>query len=272
MPGRFTDLYIILIMLLVAGAAIVVAEGTGRITGQLFDDDTGEPIEAATVVVVGSKRGAVTDFNGRYVIGGLEPGTYTLICSDADYCTDTLKSVPVRSKTTTNAPSRLHKYEPGKPGKQTCEQWLVSEDTARAESVAGSYEPLWEAWAPITNLRGEIFLARRPPLYLAVRVDACGDTMIVTFDQNNDLIMSLIKGSVTDAESGKPIVEANVTVTESDSEVKTDMEGKFIHEELVPDCYTIEISHPDYETCTMTEVKVHSNATGISCQLNRQNK
>jgi uncharacterized surface anchored protein len=272
MPGRFLDLYIILIMMFAAGTAIVVAEGTGKIASQLIDDETDDPIEAATVMIVGSKRGAVTDFNGRYVIGGLEPGTYTLVCSDADYCTDTLKTIPVRSNTTTNASSRLHRYEPGRSAKQTCEQWLVSEATATAESVAGPYGPLWEAWAPITNLKGGVLLARTPPLYLAVRADACGDTMIVTFDQNKNPILSIIEGTVTDEETGKPIAGANVAVAESDSRAITDKDGKFICQELEPNCYAIEVSHPDYNIIRMMEVKVHSSCAQISCQLARLNK
>ncbi len=274
MPGRFTDLYVILIMLFIAGTAIVVAEGTGRITGKLVDDGSGKPIEAATVTIVGSKRGAVTDFNGRYTIGGLEPGVYNLVCSDPDYCTDTLKTVPVRSNTTTDASNRLLKHKTRQAAGKNGKEPVVPADIAVNGASRASDEPYWEAWCEIRNASGEVFVrgAGTIPIYLGVEVDACGDTIVATYNRRKEQFLCLLEGRVTDSETRKPIAGVKVTVAEGDSQVMTDEEGKFICRDLEPDCYTIEISHPDYETNRMTGAKVHSSSTRISCQLHRLNR
>lgn len=49
------------------------ASGTSRLAGQVRDAN-GKPIAFANVIVLGTKRGAVTDERGRYVIAGLPPG------------------------------------------------------------------------------------------------------------------------------------------------------------------------------------------------------
>ena len=51
------------------------AQGTGRITGVVVDSGSGQPVASATVTVVGTALGNVTDTEGRYSIGGVPAGT-----------------------------------------------------------------------------------------------------------------------------------------------------------------------------------------------------
>jgi uncharacterized protein YfaS (alpha-2-macroglobulin family) len=51
--------------------------GTGRLAGHVREV-SGKPVAFADVIVVGTRRGAQTDANGRYVISDLAPGTYTV--------------------------------------------------------------------------------------------------------------------------------------------------------------------------------------------------
>ena len=50
---------------------------TGKIAGRVTDTD-GNPLVGATVMVVGTSYGAMTDPNGEYFIINLQPGTYSL--------------------------------------------------------------------------------------------------------------------------------------------------------------------------------------------------
>lgn len=52
------------------------AQDRGGITGKVFDKKTSHAIPFATVTVVGTQKGGLTDSEGRYRITGLAPGTY----------------------------------------------------------------------------------------------------------------------------------------------------------------------------------------------------
>jgi outer membrane receptor protein involved in Fe transport len=65
-------------VLLIAFSA--TAGTTGKIAGRVTDQD-GNPLVGATVMVVGTSYGAMTDANGEYFIINLPPDTYTLRCS-----------------------------------------------------------------------------------------------------------------------------------------------------------------------------------------------
>ena len=57
--------------------APVAAQGTGRITGVVTDNEK-VPVSGAQVTVVGSRREALTGLDGRYIISGVPAGTYEI--------------------------------------------------------------------------------------------------------------------------------------------------------------------------------------------------
>ncbi len=57
----------------------------GRITGQVTDRDTGEPLPGANVILVGTSKGAATDIDGRFTIVGVPAGTHTLAATYIGY-------------------------------------------------------------------------------------------------------------------------------------------------------------------------------------------
>ncbi len=85
----------------IVGTAPGIYTGTtGRIAGTIRDQETGEPVVGASVLVVGTQRGAMTDFNGRYEITGLQPGTYAVRVSNIEYNTIQMVDVPVMGGST----------------------------------------------------------------------------------------------------------------------------------------------------------------------------
>ncbi|MBD3258650.1 TonB-dependent receptor plug domain-containing protein, partial [candidate division GN15 bacterium] len=88
------------IVLLLLGAFVLplnaFAASTGQIKGQITDEKTGEPVIGATVVIVGTTRGAATDIDGRFEILRVDPGTYTVKISHLDYNTVEVTDIQVR--------------------------------------------------------------------------------------------------------------------------------------------------------------------------------
>ncbi len=95
MRARSIIPYLFLAALMLTVTAIIYAGPSGKITGTVKDKQTGEPIAGASVLVVGTSRGAQTDPDGKFVINQVEPGTYQLKISSLEYDTKNIDSVTV---------------------------------------------------------------------------------------------------------------------------------------------------------------------------------
>ncbi len=73
----------------------------GRVRGAVLDRTTREPIPLASVIVVGSTRGAAADEHGRFVIGDLAPGVYHLRASAMGYEPDAMSEILVHPSRST---------------------------------------------------------------------------------------------------------------------------------------------------------------------------
>jgi hypothetical protein len=60
---------------------------TGKISGKVSDKKSGETLIGVTVKIKGTTKGASTDVEGKYVIGALSAGTYTIEASFVGYST-----------------------------------------------------------------------------------------------------------------------------------------------------------------------------------------
>jgi len=88
----------------------LIAGSTGKIAGKVTDASTGEPLPSATVMVLGTQLGAMTDINGNYVILNVPPGVYTVSISMISYRKQEIKDVRVNVDFTTRLDVKL---EPG---------------------------------------------------------------------------------------------------------------------------------------------------------------
>ena len=82
---------------------------TGSISGVVCDT-SGNPLIGATVMILGTSYGAMTDGNGGYLIENLEPGSYTLQASMVGMGRSTSPDLVVRSGRTT-----VYNFEGGRP-------------------------------------------------------------------------------------------------------------------------------------------------------------
>jgi hypothetical protein len=81
-PGYSITLFLFLAIL---GLSFQSIGQTSRIEGRVFDATNNDPLPFANVVVKGSSSGATTDFDGKFVITGLQPGFITLEATYVGY-------------------------------------------------------------------------------------------------------------------------------------------------------------------------------------------
>ncbi|MBI5020513.1 MAG: von Willebrand factor type A domain-containing protein [Ignavibacteriales bacterium] len=76
-------------------------KGSNKIVGRATDAISGDPIVGANIVVVGTRHGAITDFDGIFTIIGIPPGTYTLRAAQVGYTALEMKDVRIDNKEST---------------------------------------------------------------------------------------------------------------------------------------------------------------------------
>lgn len=79
---------------------------TGSISGTVVDGNDQTPLSGANVVIEGTETGTVTDANGRYEIGDLDPDTYTVVATFVGYASMS-QDVTVEAGETTTADFEL---------------------------------------------------------------------------------------------------------------------------------------------------------------------
>lgn len=82
---RFSNFYKPLVTVALLLFAGLQAFSQGSITGQVLDEDTGEPLIGATILVKGTTTGTITDLDGSFVLNNVESGTQTINISFIGY-------------------------------------------------------------------------------------------------------------------------------------------------------------------------------------------
>jgi outer membrane receptor for ferrienterochelin and colicins len=67
---------VLLVLVLASAPALAQAQVAGRIVGRVTTVEGSRPLPGATVILVGSTRGAVTDSAGRYSLPGVAAGSH----------------------------------------------------------------------------------------------------------------------------------------------------------------------------------------------------
>lgn len=99
--------YLFLTAVMTVIAVLINAASVGQIKGIITDAETGDPVAGASILVMGTKFGAMTDHEGRYTIDRLEPGTYRLKISHLDYNPVIVTDVLVKADLTTKVSQEL---------------------------------------------------------------------------------------------------------------------------------------------------------------------
>lgn len=79
----------------------------GRIEGRILNESNNEPIPLSNIQVIGTNIGASSDYDGKYIITGLDPGFYQLQISSVGYKSVISQDIQVINNKTTYADFRL---------------------------------------------------------------------------------------------------------------------------------------------------------------------
>lgn len=119
-------------LLIVMASAAVFGQGTGKISGTVSDKKTGETIIGASVKIAGTTKAVGTDVEGRYVIGGLTPGKYTVEVSFVTYSKKNITDIEVTANNVTSVNVILEESS------QTLNQVVIT-SSVKQESVNALY-------------------------------------------------------------------------------------------------------------------------------------
>src|SRR6266487_467682 len=78
----------LLAVVLIASALVLSpahAQERGSLTGKVTDKKTGHALPFATVTVIGTQRGGLTDSEGRFLVTDVAPGTYEVRVQSLGY-------------------------------------------------------------------------------------------------------------------------------------------------------------------------------------------
>ncbi|HRY99360.1 MAG TPA: carboxypeptidase-like regulatory domain-containing protein [Bacteroidales bacterium] len=71
--------------------------GTAALNGYVLDRLSGEALGGVEITIEGTDQHFYTDFDGKFEIQGLAPGSYNLIVSYISYEKSLLESIPVKA-------------------------------------------------------------------------------------------------------------------------------------------------------------------------------
>lgn len=98
---------ILFAVLCLVAATVSAWAQTGTIRGQIIDDQTGETLIGATVLIAGTTTGGATDVDGNFTIPNVQPGTYDVQASYVSYQPQAIKGVVVTAGQVTMLNVRL---------------------------------------------------------------------------------------------------------------------------------------------------------------------
>ncbi len=87
--------FIAVVILLLFNSVDLFAIDYGKIKGRATDKATGQPVLGASVKLVGTKQGAMSNMDGEYIIEHIKPGEYKLKTSTVSYKTVEIPNIIV---------------------------------------------------------------------------------------------------------------------------------------------------------------------------------
>lgn len=106
---------------------------TGKLSGEVVEAETGDPLPGANVRIEGTTKGAAANEDGEYTIFQVQPGTYTIVASFVGYQTVRRRNVEIVSGVTERLDFELQGAEfEGQEIVVTAQEDLVSETATNA--------------------------------------------------------------------------------------------------------------------------------------------
>ncbi len=119
-----------------------IAATTGKLSGKVINEETGEPLPGVAVSVEGTRMGALTDDNGEYIILNVPVGTFTVKASLIGFAQVEVENVAVSADLTSYTDFTLSKkaLELGRTIRVRAERPLVLKDKTTTVQIVTSEE------------------------------------------------------------------------------------------------------------------------------------
>jgi len=85
-----------LLLFVLIFTSTLFAQGTGTLSGKIVDNEFGEGLIGANVLIIGTSIGAATDFEGKYEIKGIPAGIYSIRFSSVGFAKKTVTNVEIK--------------------------------------------------------------------------------------------------------------------------------------------------------------------------------
>lgn len=172
-------LFVNLVLFSLLAANFALAGTTGKIAGKVTDNETGEALIGASILVKGTTLGAATDLNGYYVILNVPPGVQALTVTMVGYAPVTVTDVRVQIDETTPVDIQMISREIQAAGVEVVAQRnVVKKDVST--SVA-AIRPSEIRELPITSFKDAISLQAGIDQGLVIR-GGSADQMLFQLD------------------------------------------------------------------------------------------
>ena len=90
-----TFFFFLFVLLGSISVPLLYAGVTGKIAGRVIDEETGEPLIGANVIIESTTMGAATDMEGDYFVINIPPGTYSVVSRMIGYIPQRIENVRV---------------------------------------------------------------------------------------------------------------------------------------------------------------------------------
>lgn len=168
---KFLIPLVVLGLMIMIGPVNLYAATVGQIKGTITEKETGEGVVGASVMVVGTSFGAMTDFDGKYIIRRLEPGKYTVKITHLDFNVVEVTEIEVKSDLTVEVSQELEKKvtDIGRTiivkaerdiidKFEVSNQFTITREDIMNQPVTSVDELLTQVAGVVTNASGEIFI------------------------------------------------------------------------------------------------------------------
>jgi outer membrane receptor for ferrienterochelin and colicin len=184
-----------------AAAAAAFAGNTGKVTGRVTDQSSGEPLVGVNVMIEGTVLGAATDDEGDYIILNVPPGSYALRANMMGYRVMRFENVVVSVDLTTTQNFSLDPtvVETGETVTVIAERPVVVKDLTATTAVIGADQI---AALPVAEVSDAVELQ-------AGLVKDAGGGLHVRGGRSGEVSFWIDGVPVTDVYDGGAVVEVN---------------------------------------------------------------
>ncbi|MDX1429264.1 MAG: TonB-dependent receptor, partial [Rhodothermales bacterium] len=155
MIQRYRIVLLIVSACVLAGATTAHAQ-SGKITGRVTDESSGDGLPGVNVVIQGTTQGTATDVDGYYTILNVTPGTYDLRVTFIGYTPEVVTGVRVKIDQSTTVDVGLSEEAIGiEEVVVTADRPVVEADVSNSRASIGA-EEIEEL--PVSNVAGAVGL------------------------------------------------------------------------------------------------------------------